>query len=122
MVIFDMQNKEFLEIRTQVISILKEIFDPEIPINIWDLGIIYGVDVQNIFQEKNGKNPNLKKAIITMTLTSPNCPAIDSLPLEIEQKVKTIKEIEEVKINLVWEPSWNESLMTEEAKLELGIL
>ena len=129
-----MNTQEIIQIRKKIILALKEIFDPEIPVNIWDLGIVYGVDVQENLIKKpvlNLKNSetNLelsskktKKAIITMTLTSPNCPAIESLPAEIKQKVKEISEINEVTINLVWEPIWNQNLMTEEARLELGML
>lgn len=152
-----MNTQEILEMRQKVILVLKEIFDPEIPVNIWDLGIVYGVDVEEILTtnsdlsldsnlnhkpeldiiadfenlqndfpsnlQKNIVSKNPKKAIVTMTLTSPNCPAIESLPAEIKQKIKEqIAEITEVAINLVWEPTWNQNLMTEEARLELGML
>jgi FeS assembly SUF system protein len=99
-----------IEKRKQIIELLKTIFDPEIPVNIWDLGLVYGVDV-------NDQNT----AIITMTLTSPNCPAIDILPQQIEDTVSILDFLDDVEINLIWEPAWSKALMSEEAKLELGI-
>lgn len=96
--------------RKEIIAILKTIFDPEIPVNIWDLGLVYGVDYRE------------QKAIITMTLTSPNCPAIDSLPEQIRQDVANLSDVEEVFVDIVWEPTWNKSMMTDEARLELGMI
>jgi FeS assembly SUF system protein len=103
-------QNNLIQKRKEIITILKTIFDPEIPVNIWDLGLVYGVDYKN------------KKAIITMTLTSPNCPAIDSLPEEIRTNIENISDVEEVIVDIVWEPAWNKSMMTDEARLELGMI
>ena len=90
---------------------LKNIYDPEIPVNIYDLGLVYEV--------KSDANGNVK---ILMTLTSPNCPVAESLPGEVRAKIKEIEEVNEVNINLVWEPPWNKDMMSDEAKLNLGFL
>jgi len=103
------QLSNFLEVRNKIIALLKTIFDPEIPTNIWDLGLVYGVD----FEEGVAK--------IVMTLTSPNCPAIDTLPAKIEQTILNLEEVTEVDLKIVWEPAWNANLMSEEVRLELGI-
>ncbi|WP_185873343.1 DUF59 domain-containing protein [Blattabacterium cuenoti] len=104
-----MCNKSVL--KNRIISILKNIYDPEIPVDIYELGLIY--DIQ-IFSENEVK--------IIMTLTSPNCPIIDSLPKEIENKIKSIKNVKKVKINLTFDPPWSKEFMSEEARLELGLL
>jgi FeS assembly SUF system protein len=91
--------------------VLKNVYDPEIPVNIYDLGLIYDI-------ETDDKN----KVLITMTLTAPNCPVADSLPLEIKEKVGALPGVSEVEINLVFDPPWNQSMMSEEALLELGML
>ena len=90
---------------------LKTLYDPELPINIWDLGLIYAVDVSE------GGDVN-----ITMTLTSPNCPVIDILPLQVEEVAKTINPESEVYIDLVWEPAWDQSMISDNGKLDLGII
>jgi FeS assembly SUF system protein len=106
-----MSNQNILiQKRKEVISILKTIFDPEIPVNIWDLGLVYGINYQD------------EIVTVTMTLTSPNCPAIDSLPEQIRQEIENLESVKEVFIELVWEPTWSKSLMTEEARLELGMI
>jgi len=105
------QEQSLLSIETQVVSILKTTFDPEIPVNIYDLGLIYDIEVDD--------NRNVK---ITMTLTAPNCPVADSLPVEIRDRVRTIDGVNDVDINLVFDPPWNQSMMSEEALLELGML
>ena len=89
---------------------LKEVYDPEIPVNIYEMGLIYEIDIQ-----QDGM-VNIK-----MTLTSPNCPAAQSLPAEVETKVKAIDEVLDASIEIVWEPAWHIDMMTEDAKLELGI-
>jgi FeS assembly SUF system protein len=94
-----------------VINVIKSCYDPEIPVNIWELGLIYSVDVDD--------NNNVR---IVMTLTAPNCPVAESLPAEVREKVKGIKDINEVKLELVFDPPWNMQMMSEEAKLELGFL
>ena len=99
------------DIKEKVIAILKTCYDPEIPVNIYDLGLIYGIDID----ENNNVN-------IRMTLTSPNCPAIETLPEDIQEKVQTLKEIELVNIELVWDPPFSQDLMSDEARLTLGLL
>ena len=94
-----------------VIAALKDIFDPEIPVNIYDLGLIYGVDV----------SPDASVAI-TMTLTTPHCPVAESMPGEVEMRVASVPGVRDAEVNLVWDPPWDMSNMTDEAKLELGML
>lgn len=101
---------EFLEQEEQVLRMLKTVFDPEIPVNIYDLGLIYGIDI------------NDRTCTITMTLTAPSCPAGDFLVEDIRQKVGSVDGIENVIVNIVFEPEWNKDMMSEEAKLELGML
>ena len=95
----------------KIIKVLKTIFDPEIPVDIYELGLIYDVFVNEDFDAK-----------VLMTLTSPNCPVADSLPAEVEEKVKSIKGINEVEVEMTFDPPWTKDLMSEEAKLELGFL
>jgi FeS assembly SUF system protein len=97
------------EVREQIIEILKTCYDPEIPVDIYELGLIYTVEVQ-----ENGDTR------VEMTLTSPACPVAESLPIEVEQKVRTVPGTAEVKIDLVWEPMWTKDMLTEAAKLKLG--
>jgi len=99
-----------MELKDKVIAEIKKIYDPEIPVNIYELGLIYDI----IVDDKN----NVK---IDMTLTSPNCPVAESLPNEVKESVKEIKEIKNVDLNLVWDPPWNKSMMSESAKLELNL-
>lgn len=98
-------------VKNSIIEVLKTIFDPEIPVNIYDLGLIYEV---NIF-------PDFAVEIV-MTLTSPSCPAAGVLPGEVEQKAKSVSGVKDVTLELVFEPTWNQDMMSEEAKLELGFL
>jgi FeS assembly SUF system protein len=107
--VLDIQTEESL--KNEVIEVLKTIFDPEIPVNIYDLGLIYEV---NILKDSAVE--------IVMTLTSPNCPAAGSLPSEVEQKAKAVAGVKDVTIELVFDPPWNQEMMSEEAKLELGFL
>jgi len=104
-----MIDKGYIE--QKIISALQTVFDPEIPVDIYELGLIY-----NIKLEDSGN------VDIMMTLTSPACPVAESLPSEVRQKVKDVEGINEVNINLVWEPPWNKDMMSEEAKLNLGFL
>lgn len=90
---------------------LKTVFDPEIPVNIYDLGLIYKIDIQD-----DGI------CNIDMTLTAPSCPAADFLVEDIEQKVKSVEGITKVNVNIVFEPAWTKDMMSEEAKLELGFM
>ncbi len=102
---------EFLEIEEKIVSMLKTVFDPEIPVNIYDLGLIYKVDVDD---EAN--------VTIDMTLTAPNCPAVDFIVEDVQMKVESIEGVKSVKINIVFDPPWDKDMMSEEAKLELGFL
>ena len=95
----------------KVVSVLKTIYDPEIPVDIYELGLIYDVFVN--------EDCNVK---IIMTLTSPNCPVAESLPKEVEEKVESIKTIKSAKVEITFDPPWSKDLMSEEAKLELGLL
>ena len=99
-----------MELKDKVIAEIKKIYDPEIPVNIYELGLIYDI----IIDDEN----NVK---IDMTLTSPNCPVAESLPNEVKNSVKEIKEVKDVDLKLVWEPPWDKSMMTESAKLELNL-
>ncbi|WP_205943305.1 DUF59 domain-containing protein [Pedobacter frigoris] len=105
-----MMDKEVL--RQRVIDTLQTIYDPEIPVSIYELGLIYEV---NIF-------PPLNNVEIIMTLTAPNCPAAQSLPSEVESKLKALGGVNEVSVEIVWEPSWNRDMMSEAARLELGMM
>jgi FeS assembly SUF system protein len=93
-----------------IIEALKEIYDPEIPVNIYDLGLIYNVEV------------NSGHALVTMTLTTPNCPVAESMPAEVELRVGSVPGVGDAEVALVWEPAWDSSKMTDEARLELGML
>ena len=94
-----------------VIAALKEIFDPEIPVNIYELGLIYGVDVS----DEGSVN-------VTMTLTTPHCPVAESMPAEVELRVSAVPGVRDAEVNLVWDPPWDMAKMSDEAKLELGML
>jgi FeS assembly SUF system protein len=94
-----------------IIDTLKSIYDPEIPVNIYDLGLIYGVDVTD-----DGH------AVVTMTLTTPHCPVAESMPGEIEMQVGSVPGVGHAEVNLVWDPPWDPAKMSDEAKLELGML
>lgn len=98
------------ELREDVIEMLKTIYDPEIPINIYELGLIYEIDVS-----ESGN------VVIKMTLTAPGCPVAQSFPGDIEEKVSTVPSVEKVHVELVWEPPWTKDLMTEAAQLQLGM-
>jgi FeS assembly SUF system protein len=99
------------ELYEAVIQSLKEIYDPEIPVNIYDLGLIYGVEIT-----ADGHT------VVTMTLTTPHCPVAESMPGEVELRVGATPGIGDVEVNLVWDPPWNPAQMSDEAKLELGML
>ena len=96
--------------KKKIIEVIKKIFDPEIPVNIYELGLIYKIEVLEN-----------KKINIDMTLTSPNCPAAESLPNQVKEDIMELKEVSEVNLNLVWEPAWSPERMSEAAKLELNI-
>jgi len=98
-----------MDLREQVIAEIRKIYDPEIPVNIYELGLIYDVKVKD------------DKAKIIMTLTTPNCPVAESLPKEVKDSAMQVEGIEEVDLNLVFEPPWDKSMMSEAAKLELNL-
>ena len=100
-----------LKIEERIIAMLKTVYDPEIPVNIYDLGLIYKVDVQD-----NGE------VILDMTLTAPNCPAADFIMEDVRQKIDSVEGVTSSVVNLVFEPEWDKDMMSEEAKLELGFL
>ena len=106
-----MSDKETKNLGEEIIKEICKIYDPEIPVNIYELGLIYDVKISDD-----------NDVMIEMTLTSPNCPVAESLPLEVEEKVRKISEINDVKVNIVFEPPWTKEMMSEEAKLELGML
>ena len=100
-----------IDLENKVVEILKSIYDPEIPVDIYELGLIYEVKI------------NTEGHVdIDMTLTSPNCPVAESLPKEVEEKVAAAQEFNSAKVNIVFEPPWDKDMMSEEAKLELGFL
>jgi len=98
------------DIKSKVIEVVKKIYDPEIPVNIYELGLIYKIDVD----EKNKVN-------VDMTLTSPNCPVAESLPKEVKENIMKVEGVSDVNLNLVWEPPWDKDKMSEAAKLELNL-
>lgn len=99
------------ELKSRIIEILKTLYDPEIPVDIFELGLIYDIDID----DKND-------AHIKMTLTTPNCPVAESLPAQVEERVKAVKGLNQVEVVVVWDPPWNTAMMSEAAKLELGFL
>lgn len=103
-------NEQMQEIDDNVIHAIKSCYDPEIPVNIYELGLIYQIKVKS-----DGK------VTILMTLTSPNCPAAQSLPAEVKERTEQINEVTGVDVEVVWDPPWNPSMMSEAARLELGI-
>lgn len=104
-----MSEKNKLEER--VVEVLKTVFDPEIPVNIYELGMIYNIRIEGSDQ-----------VYIKMTLTSPQCPVAETLPVEVESRVKSMAEVSFANVEIVWEPPWNPEMMSEAAKLELGML
>ena len=98
------------DIKSKVIEVVKKIYDPEIPVNIYELGLIYKIDVD----DKNKVN-------VDMTLTSPNCPVAESLPKEVKENIMKVEGVSDVNLNLVWEPPWDKDKMSEAAKLELNL-
>jgi len=98
-----------MEVKNKIIEEIRKIYDPEVPVNIYELGLIYDIAVNN------------KKVKIKMTLTSPNCPVAESLPKEVKDGAMQVEEVEEVDIELVWDPPWTQDMMSEAAKLELNL-
>ena len=99
------------ELEEKIITVLKDIYDPEIPVNIYEIGLIYKIQIDDDFLVH-----------IVMTLTTPNCPVAESLPDEVAQRVKAVEGVKDVDLELTFEPPWDMSMLSEEAKLELGIL
>jgi len=102
---------EFLETEEKIVRMLKTVFDPEIPVNIYDLGLIYKIDL-----DAEGF------LVIDMTLTAPNCPAVDFIVEDVRMKTLSVEGVKDVHVNIVYEPAWDKSMMSEEAQLELGFL
>ena len=97
------------EIKNKIVDEIKKIYDPEIPVNIYELGLIYDISIKD------------KDVIVKMTLTTPNCPVAESLPKEVKDSIMEIEEVNKVDLDLVWEPPWDKSMMSEAAKLELNL-
>lgn len=106
-----MESTERLALEEKIVKMLRTVFDPEIPVNVYDLGLIYKIDIDD--------DAKLK---IDMTLTAPNCPAADFILEDIRMKLESIEGLKSVDVNLVFEPEWNQDMMSDEAKLELGFL
>lgn len=106
-----LQHMEKIELEEKIVEMVKTVYDPEIPVNVYDLGLIYRIEL---------KDDN--SVDIDMTLTAPNCPAADFMMEDVRMKVESIEGLTAVNLNLVFEPEWSQDLMTEEAKLELGLL
>ena len=98
-----------MDLKEKVITEIKKIYDPEIPVNIYELGLIYDISIKD------------KDVSVKMTLTTPNCPVAESLPKEVKDSILEIKEVNKVDLDLVWEPPWDKSMMSEAAKLELNL-
>ena len=98
-----------MELKEKVINEIKKIYDPEIPVNIYELGLIYDINI------------NKKHVSVKMTLTTPNCPVAESLPKEVKDSIMQLDEVDKVELDLVWEPPWDKSMMSEAAKLELNL-
>ena len=98
------------DLKQKIIKEIKKVYDPEIPVNIYELGLIYKIEID----EKNVVN-------VDMTLTTPNCPVADSLPKQVKEYIMNVKGVSDVKLNLVWDPPWDKSKMSEAAKLELNL-
>ena len=98
-----------MDLKEKVVAEIKKIYDPEIPVNIYELGLIYDISIKD------------KDVFVKMTLTSPNCPVAESLPKEVKDSILEIKEVKKVDLDLVWEPPWDKSMMSEAAKLELNL-
>jgi FeS assembly SUF system protein len=104
-------DQNILSLEVEIVNTLKTVYDPEIPVNIYDLGLIYDIETDD-----------QNKVKITMTLTAPNCPVADSLPIEVREKVSALPGVRGAEVSLVFDPPWNQSMMSEEALLELGML
>ena len=106
-----MNRAEIIELEEKIQNVLKNIYDPEIPVNIYELGLVYEINVK--------ENGNVK---VIMTLTSPNCPVAESLPAQVKQEVSYLTGVTESEVEITFDPPWSQDMMTEEARLELGLL
>ncbi len=106
-----LNDESVKELEEKIIASLKEIYDPEIPVDIFELGLIYEVKIKEDGDVE-----------IEMTLTSPNCPVAESLPVDVKNKIERLPEVKECKVNIVFDPPWDKDMMSEEAQLELGFL
>lgn len=106
-----MDHLEKKALEEQIILVIKTVYDPEIPVDIYELGLIYEVKIDDD-----------AKVHINMTLTSPNCPAAESMPAEVEEKVRGIEQVKDFSLDIVFEPTWDQSMMSEEAQIELGMI
>lgn len=104
-------TNEFLQTEEAIVAILKTVYDPEIPVNVYDLGLIYNIEVHDD-----------QSVTIDMTLTAPNCPAVDFIMEDVRMKVESVENVKSLDINLVFDPPWHQDMLSEEAKLELGFL
>ena len=104
-------NIDTAQLGEKIVNVLKSIYDPEIPVDIYELGLIYDVFVNEDYDVK-----------VLMTLTTPNCPVAETLPLEVEEKIKSLNEVKSDVVEITFDPTWTQDLMSEEAKLELGML
>ena len=109
------------EVEEKTVEYLKTVFDPEIPVNVWDLGMIYKIDVKEC-QSATPSEEAFFDIDIDMTFTAPNCPAADFILEDIQQKLEGISAVKTVNVNVVFEPEWNKDMMSEEAKLDLGFM
>ena len=107
-----MTQEEKTQIEERIVDVLKTVYDPEIPVNIYDLGLIYRIELNDAGDELS----------VDMTLTAPNCPAADFILEDVRQKLESISGLKKVDVQLVFEPEWNKDMMSEEAKMELGFL
>jgi FeS assembly SUF system protein len=107
----EFEQNQLLQLETEIVGVLKTIFDPEIPVNIYDLGLVYDI----LIEDEN-------KVRIVMTLTAPNCPIADQLLMDVKQRVSEIEGVKESEVELVFDPPWDQTMMSEEALLELGMM
>lgn len=108
---------QFLELEEKIVNMLRTVYDPEIPVNIYDLGMIYRIDVADQVEGEEGR-----EVTIQMTLTAPNCPAADFIMEDVTQKVDSVEGVSKTIVQIVFDPVWDQSMMSDEAKLELGLM
>lgn len=108
---------QFLELEEKIVNMLRTVYDPEIPVNVYDLGMIYRIDVDDPVEGEDGQ-----KVTIQMTMTAPNCPAADFIVEDVTQKVDSVEGVSKAIVQVVFEPAWDQSMMSDEARLELGLM